>query len=62
MILTISLLHYETDSPDLRLTPSFPCTGQLGEELGRVRKQLDECRAENVSLFEKVWGVTGKGV
>ena len=29
--------------------------GQLVEELAKVRKQLDECRGENVSLFEKVY-------
>ena len=35
--------------------PLLPKTaGQLVEDLGKVRKQLDECRGENVSLFEKV--------
>ena len=32
----------------------LPPSGKLAEDLVKVRKQLDDCRAENVSLFEKV--------
>ena len=32
----------------------LPPSGKLAEDLVKVWKQLDDCRAENVSLFEKV--------
>ena len=40
----------------LLLCLSILTKGKLTDELGKVRKQLDECRAENVSLFEKASG------
>ena len=55
----------------LLLYLSILAEGKLTDELGKVRKQLDECRAENVSLFEKASGqmfykalkaLTGRGV
>ena len=30
--------------------------GKLSEELAKTQKQLDDCRVENVTLFEKARG------
>ncbi len=35
--------------------------GQAAEELARARKQLEDCRADNVALYEKVSAPGCKG-
>ena len=37
---------------DLAWLPGLP--GKLSEDLAKARRQLEECRADNVTLFEKV--------